>query len=215
MNKYLLSLLFLALLISSACQNTKKAEKDDDTVTAQTDTLALDTASEAPHIRNVVEKFIEAYNAKDNQAVNALIHPEYGLIVVHRPGALDWFEKVPGIDFKNPIPSYYDYVSASHTYNLQFGSLPVYACETESWDKAGLFVDTLTQTNVIMPIADQLSEFEDVELDPNYRTDVRVAEDDSHRVILTTEVPLVFHVKKIDGQWYVTVLDRAYGDCSA
>lgn len=214
MKKYL-SLCLLALFLSAACQNNKKAEKED-VDPEQADTLERGAADEeALHIRRLIENFVAAYNAKDKQAINALFHPEHGLIVVHRPGAMDWFESVHGIDFEKPVPSYHDYAPSLHSYPLQFGSLPVYSCATESWDKLGFFVDTLTRTNIVMPIADQLNEFEDVEFDPDYATKIQVAEEGSYRVVLTTEAPLVFHVKKIDGQWYVTILDRAYGDCSA
>lgn len=213
-------ILGLLLIFAVSCQNNKKQdEKDDETNDMEmTDSLmkaAMDTTANRPLISATIHQFIQAYNAQDNQQINGLIHPEIGITFIHRPGAIDWFEKVDRIDFSEPIPSYYPYVTAEHSYTLLYEASPIFSCETESWNKQGLFVDVIEQTNRLGPIAEHLKEYNDVELDVDYQESIEKAEQNSHRVILTTDTPLVFHVKEIEGKWYVTILDRSYGDCSA
>lgn len=208
--------ILVGTLAIAACRSPQRAEQDSDTVTVEQEDRGEGILSSGDSvIIEVVTQFVAAYNAQDNGAVNAFIHPDQGLIIVHRPGAVDWFEKVEKIDFGNPVPSYHAYDSATHSYPLRIASLPTYACETESWNKEGLYVDTLGTTNILQPIATHLDEFDDVELDTDYEADIEQAESGSYRVVLTSETPLVFHIKEIDGTWYVTILDRAYGDCSA
>lgn len=217
MKRFALFLGLVTFLVASCQNNQKREEQDIDPVEKTTDSLeqiAADTANR-PFISATVQQFIQAYNTQNNQAVNELIHPEVGITVIHRPGAIDRFNKLDKFDFEDPVPSYYPYVTAEHAYTITYGAIPIFSCETESWNKQGLFVDDTEQPNRLMTIAEHEDKYEDIKVDAERRNHIEKAEKDSHRVVLTTDTPLVFYVKEIDGKWYVTVLDRAYGDCSA
>ncbi|MCL7988459.1 hypothetical protein M8998_10955 [Sphingobacterium sp. lm-10] len=211
--------LFVSLLLFISCTNTKKQQEsesqDDSGVLLNEGDASISSTGDRRFVSDMVTAFIKAYNDQDNEKINSYIHPEAGLMVIHRPGALDWFEKVSKIDFDKPVPSYYPYASAGNNYQISYEIAPRYDCSTEKWNKTGLFVDLTTQTNFLGPIAANLKEYDDVELDPNYIKQIEMAEKNSYRVVVTTEVPLIFHVKQFDNGWYVTILDRGYADCGA
>ncbi len=217
-NKSLVVLCVLLLGVAS-CKNTKKQEQaegvGDSVVSQRNEDLVIPDSSDRRFISDMVSAFIIAYNEGDNAKVNSFIHPDAGIMIIHRPGAMDWFERVERLDFSKPVPSYYPYSKARHNYPLLYEQAPTYDCSLEKWSKEGLIIDLTTQTNLLAPIAVSLQEFDDVELDPDHMKQIEVAEKNSYRVVLTTATPLIFHVKQIDNSWYVTILDRGYADCGA
>ena len=217
-NKFFVYLL-MSLLVCLSCTNTKKQEAsesvDDSGALLNEGNSSISDTTDRRFVSDMVTAFVKAYNERDNEKINSFIHPETGVIFIHRPGAMDWFEKVSKIDFDKPVPSYYPYGNAENNYQISYEIAPRYDCSTEKWNKTGLIVDLTTQTNFLGPIAANLKEYDDVELDPDYLKQIETAEKNSYRVVLTTPTPLIFHVKQIDNGWYVTILDRGYADCGA
>jgi len=78
-----------------------------------------------------------------------------------------------------------------------------------------LYCDTLTHPNQLSAIIDFEKEYEPKKYSNAVIQEVKAQEKDSYRVVVTTETPLVFHLTKYKGEWYVTALDRAYGSCEA
>lgn len=212
-------LLLTSLWICVSCTNTKKQEEsesvNDSSVLMNEDVPNANNTGDRRFVSDMVIAFIKAYNERDNEKINSYIHPEAGIMFIHRPGAMDWFEKVSKIDFERPVPSYYPYASAENDYEITYEVAPKYDCGTEKWNKMGLFVDLTTATNLLKPIAANLNEFEDVQLAPDYLKQIEMAEKDSYRVVVTTPIPLIFHVKQFGNNWYATILDRGYADCGA
>lgn len=217
-NKFFLFLL-ISCCLGASCTNTKKQENSesiqDSNVFVDQSNPSANLNDDRRFVSDIVTAFIKAYNERDNEKINSYIHPEAGIMFIHRPGAMDWFEKVSKIDFERPVPSYYPYANADHTYQIEYEVAPKYDCASEKWNKMGLFVDLTTATNLLNPIAANLNEFDDVQLDTDYRKQIQLAEKDSYRVVLTTPTPLIFHVKQFGDRWYVTILDRGYADCGA
>jgi len=213
--KNLLGLIGLLLLFVTACNNSgKKVEAHQDS----TQRVEMNNPEEIQQISEVITRFARAYLSEDNGKINALIHPEHGIAVIHRPGAADTYTIIDSIDFKNPMPHYYAYPVFVNNQVLTFESLPSYDCGTMKWDKIGFFCDT-TATTVNRPleaIAKFLEEFEDTKFDAAEKKEIAALEDGAYRVILAQENDhLIFHVKKFDKGWYVTILDRAYAGCDA
>lgn len=219
MQNNFLAFLGISLCIVFSCTNTDKQENDqpadDYSEVTDNDSSSNSDTTDRRFVSDMVMAFIKAYNDRDTEKVNSYIHPDAGLMFIHRPGAMDWFEKVSEFDFDKPVPSYYPYARAESNEQICYEIAPRYDCATEKWNKTGLIVDLTTQTNLLRPIAAGLQKYDDVELDPNYLKQIEMAEKDSYRVVLTTPTPLIFHVKQIDNGWYVTILDRGYADCGA
>ena len=161
----------------------------------------------------VITRFVRAYVSKDNQKANKLIHPDLGLYVIYRPGAMDTYQHIDSIDFGNPVPNHYPYSDITNDYGLTFASLPVFDCGTEKWDKLGLIADTTKQADQLTFIAEFKNKFE--EITDQQLIQIKEIEKDTYRIILTSEDPLIFHIKSYQGVWYIIALDRAYSGCDA
>jgi len=207
MRKLMLAFCCAAMLLSSCNRTQKKTEETKDSVA---DSMQL---ADTQAISEVITRFARAYMSQDNQKANALIHPDLGLYIIYRPGAMDTYEHVDSIDFQKPVPEHFPYTSFENDYVLTFGEVPTYDCGGEKWDKLGFFCDTTQQAHQLSEIAAFKQEFK--EIDEAAVAEIKNLEKDTYRVVLTHAENLIFHVKKYQGTWYVFVLDRAYGWCDA
>lgn len=200
--------LIAVLTVITACNSSsKKTEEKKDSVDVP---IASD---ESQAITEVVTRFARAYISQDNEKANALIHPELGLYIIYRPGAMDTYERVDGIDFTKPVPQHFPYTTFENDYVLTFDKVPTYDCGGEKWNKLGFVCDTTMQANLLTEIAKFKQEFKEV--DAATVSQIAELEKDTYRVVLTNAENLIFHIKKYEGAWYVLVLDRAYGWCDA
>lgn len=200
------------LFFASCGQGNKKQEEEKKDSVAQ---VLPVTAEERNELSEVITRFVRAYENKDGGKVNKLIHPELGFTVIYRPGASDTFVKVDSVDFAKAIPEYYPYPSIKNEYALTFAKLPEFDCGTEKWTKHGFFCDTTSHPNQLSNIVAFEKEFDQRLFSESQLEELEKSEAESFRVIVTLDVPLVFHVQRYKGNWYVTVLDRAYAGCDA
>lgn len=203
-----MGLSILVGMLASCSSGTKNNTEKKDTVQAPIEIAQIE---EAPN--KVIERFAQAYLARDNQRVNELIHPDLGLYIIYRPGAADAYEKVDSLDFSTPFPPHFPYTTFENTYDLTFEKLPEYDCGYDRWNKLGFFCDTTAQADQLTLIANFQYEFE--EIDESQVEKIEHFEKNTYRVILTKNENLIFHIKKHEGNWYVVALDRAYGWCDA
>lgn len=215
MKKIFYPLFLVSLFLIIACNNSKKKqEQQQDSIKKE----SINSPEEVRQISEVISRFVRAYLSQDKEKVNALIHPEYGIAIIHRPGASDTYTVIDSIDFKQPMPNYYPYETFQNDQVLTFEALPEYDCGKEKWSKIGFFCDTTInkQTNHLETIDKFLEEFENVKIDEKKSKLTNDLEKGSFRVILAQENNhLIFHVKLFGTAWYVTILDRAYASCDA
>lgn len=210
--KKIAALLFVSLAFLSACnQGQKTTEQTKDSVQNVVPEVVIDSN----RFEEVIAQFILAYSRKDNQLANALIHPDLGIKIIHRPGVADTFVQADSLDFAKPVPEYYPYSDLSADYTLTFARLPEFDCGTEKWNKEGLICDTTSRPKQVTNIINFLKEFEEVSYSEEQLQKIKDDENNSYRIILTAPEPLIFHVQQYKGSWYVTLLDRAYAGCDA
>lgn len=203
-------ILLLALLTSCGQRNSEERTTKD-----SVEVVTPVTVEEKNDLTEVITRFVRAYVSKDNNKVNRLVHPDLGITIIYRPGASDTFVKLDSIDFAKPMPDYFPYPDLSNDYTLSFEKLPEFDCGTEKWNKLGFFCDTTSHPNQLSNIVAFEKEFDEAKFSEEQLDKIEVAEAESFRVIVTTAVPLVFHVRRYKGIWYVTTLDRAYAGCDA
>ncbi|WP_164109885.1 MULTISPECIES: hypothetical protein [Sphingobacterium] len=203
-------ILLLALLTSCGQRHSEERTTKD-----SVEVVAPVTVEEKNDLTEVVTRFVRAYVSKDNNKVNRLVHPDLGITIIYRPGASDTFVKLDSIDFAKPMPDYFPYPDFSNDYTLTFEKLPEFDCGTEKWNKLGFFCDTTSHPNQLSNIVAFEKEFDETMFSEEQLEAIEVAEAESFRVIVTTATPLVFHVRRYKGIWYVTTLDRAYAGCDA
>lgn len=199
----------LVLVLSVSCRETKKQQEE----TKDTLATVVDSPLDSPSMQDVILGFVAAYNDQDTAKLNAYIHPDLGLYIIYTPGVGDVYQKVQGLDFKNPVPEHFPYNKVNHDYSLRFESLPEFDCSKDRWTKKGFFCDSTATPDQLALILDFKKDYESI---PKAETEqIKMIEKDSYRVILTKNDNLIFHIKRYKDAWYVTVLDRAYGWCDA
>lgn len=205
----------IVLIIAASCnQGGKNTDSDEtrDSIVA----VAPANVEEENQLAEVITRFVRAYISKDNTKANALIHPQLGIYIIYRPGVADYFVRQDSLDFAHPIPEQFAYPDISTEYALTFEKLPVYDCETTKWDKQGFVCDTASHPKQLSNIAAFQEEYNDHVYSDDELEELERSEQESYRVIVTSELdPLIFHVRKYKGSWYVTTLDRAYTNCDA
>lgn len=200
------------LFFASCGEGNKKQEEEKKDSAEQVLPVTVEARNE---LAEVITRFVRAYENRDEGKVNKLIHPELGFTVIYRPGVSDTFVKVDSIDFAKAIPEYYPYPSVKNGYALTFATLPEFDCGTEKWTKEGFFCDTTSHPNQLSNIVAFEKEFDQHLFSESQLEELEKSEEESFRVMVTLDVPLVFHVQRYRGNWYVTVLDRAYAGCDA
>lgn len=208
-------ILLLALFLG-ACNNSGKKDQNNK---QEVERPSLDQPEEIQQISEVITRFARAYLSQDAHKTNRLIHPEHGIAIIYRPGAMDTFAVVDSINYTQPVPEPYDYTVFENNTTLAFESLPEFDCGTMRWDKLGFYCDTTANsvTQHLRSIAEFQEEYNEVAFTPEISAQIDTLETSSYRVILNPDEDdfLIFHVKKFDTGWYVTLLDRAYAGCDA
>lgn len=203
---------FIAIFIS--CNQANRSEKAN----SRADSAELVTPKnidEQNQLSEVITRFVRAYANKDNEKANALISPELGIYIIFRPGASDTFVKMDSLDFAVPVPEVFAYPNFETEHTLSFEKLPSFDCGTNKWDKVGFICDTTNHPNQLSNIAAFEDEFDEEKFSEEELVQIEQGEKESYRIVITTENPLIFHVRKYKGIWYVTTLDRAYAGCDA
>lgn len=209
---WIVGLSILSFVLGACNQKRNKSQEEKkDSVTV----VSPQTVEEQNELSDVITRFVRAYASKDNAKANALIHPDLGIYIIYRPGAADTFVRLDSLDFSRPVPEVFDYPDITYDYVLTYEKLPTFDCGTEKWDKTGFFCDTTSHPNQLSNIAAFEDEFDEDKFSEEDLVILEKGEQESYRVILTTTEPLIFHVRKYQGKWYVTTLDRAYAGCDA
>lgn len=210
MQKLFLLTVFALLLLTACNQKNTSNTVQVDSVLVSVPAVILDST-----LYKTIYAFVEAYENKSNAEVNKFIHPNLGLTIIHRPGVMDVFSQIDSFSFNDPIPDYREYESIENKFVLAFDALPEFDCGLEKWNKEGFFCDTTVRPNQFTQIIDFEKEFERDKYTEEFIDQIKLEEKESYRVILTSDFPLIFHVRKYQGSWFVTVLDRAYAGCDA
>ncbi|ERJ58000.1 hypothetical protein M472_04400 [Sphingobacterium paucimobilis HER1398] len=198
-------------MLSCGPGSTKKEEEKKDSVAG----VIPSTIDENNELSEVITRFVRAYASRDNDKVNRLVHPDLGFTIIYRPGASDTFVRIDSINFAKAMPEYYPYPNIQNDYVLVFEKLPEFDCGTEKWSKLGFFCDTTSHPNQLSNIAAFEKEFDESIFSEEQLDNLERNEAQSYRIIVTTKDPLIFHVQRYKGGWYVTALDRAYAGCDA
>ncbi len=168
-------------------------------------------------LKSTILQTIQAFAEEDSVALNQLIHPQTGLYVIHRPGVFDVYSHTDRIDMAHPVPEYFPYSGFASDQDVKFESWPTYDCGEEVWSKYGLYCDTSQRDHLLSRTAENMKKYELEDVPDSAISALKELEQQSRRVVLADEDKgeLVFYLTLIDQKWYLTILDRVSGDCSA
>lgn len=168
-------------------------------------------------LTKTIRLVIEAFHDKDAATLNQRIHKDYGLAVIFREGVFDQYQITENVNFDRPVPQHWPYPDFTPNYDLRYEALPKFDCGTEKWSKRGLYLDKSTRDNILSKTAMNLNRYVGAEIPQETIDKFKAIERKSHRVVLVDKEgkSLIFYLSLIDNRWYLTILDRVTGDCSA
>jgi hypothetical protein len=169
-------------------------------------------------LENSISKVVQAFHNKDIVTINQMISDKYGLVVLFRRGVFDEYKITDKIDPDNPLPEYLPYSFGSQTdFQIRYETLPTYDCDTYKWSKTGLYCDLINNDNLLSITAHNLKQLRGDKIDQKTIDRFKEMEEKSHRVVLIDKNggALIFYLTLIENKWYLTILDRVSGDCSA
>lgn len=176
-------------------------------------------SAQSKSFEKMVIKTIKAFQLKKENLINKkYIHPEYGLIVIHRPGTVEKFEEINKINFNQPIPDYLPYEKIILDSKLEYvEQLPAYDCMTLSWNKMGLFCYTAKRDNSLSSLAISLKKVLNEDISEATIEKLKKIEKKSYRIICIDKKggEFIFYLTLIDKKWYLTILDRASSECGS
>ena len=160
---------------------------------------------------------VKAFNEKDTLTVNKYIHKDYGMIVLYRQGAYNRYEKIPSIDFNDPVPEDFPYTDFIFDTHLKYDQLPEFDCDQMKWNKTGLYCDSFNIDNLLSATALNIKKYVNPTIPDTEIREFEEMEKKSVRIVLSNihGGDLVFYMTKINNNWYITILDRCSSDCSA
>lgn len=100
-----------------------------------------------------VYKVLKSVEDNNAEALNEMIHEDFGLYVVHRNGVFDQytnFEKIVFETRKSGL-NLFDYSNFEFEENtpVKYDELSTYICDTEVWTKSGMFCDFNWKNQII------------------------------------------------------------------
>ncbi len=162
-----------------------------------------------------VNEFIRAIKEENWNRASSFIHPDYGFFYTYRPGAYDAYSYYHSIyQLKDSPGLILRKIESLKPGTFKFEKLPKFNCY--GFDKEGNFISgefKYSQPSEIVKIQEELLSTKNTKKQ-NER--IRSLESKVKRYVLFTKNAIVgFAVGKIDGNWYLLVLDNCTYDCSA
>jgi len=162
---------------------------------------------------------IKAVAAKNLKALNALVHPVYGVYLVYRPGAMDSYQRFSKLENEYPYRLEDHPVQAAdmNRYPLVYGKLPLYNCDNNTWNRKGFCTDTLKRYAPISEIVAFRKKYDEIEISKADLSAIRMIEKGSRKVVFTGRSGdgIVFYLYYSKGKWYLSIIDTVTTDCSA
>jgi len=167
-------------------------------------------------VEKVVKEMFHLFHMKDIATLNKrFIHPKYGFYHMYRPGAMDVashhmkLDKIPSKTWtkENTLFRVNKIKEA-----LKWESVDTY-CENPMWTKEGIFIHDIPYVSVL-DIWKYWEASNDINPNKSEKKRAKFLIQDVF-VVVDTKADVVFYIKKIDGKWYLTHIDRAASDCSA
>ncbi|PHN05728.1 hypothetical protein [Flavilitoribacter nigricans] len=169
-----------------------------------------------PQFEDHVQEVMRAFRQKDTRALNEMIHPERGLMIVFRPGVFNNYYHFKEVDLNEPHPHYLPEITDSVDHQIAYESLPTFSCDEYVWNKTGLFCDTTSVDHLLSRTAQNRIRYDLGEVTDEEIQAFTDLENNSRKVVLADNVgrSLMFSLTPIDGKWYLTIIDLVRNDCS-
>jgi hypothetical protein len=168
-------------------------------------------------LEKTIIKLVDAYNSQNQEEINSLVNKNEGVVTLYRTGVFNEFKRSAIYDFDNPVPPNYKYPHIPAEMKLQFTILPKFDCGSDSWDKYGLYCDTIYKDTMLSGTLENLRTYRGDKIDSKEIMRMKKLEQNSVRIVLAQKdfQHFIFYLTLIEKRWYFTAHDRITGDCSA
>ena len=178
-------------------------------------------SSDVQQMKDMIIKTVKALQNRDEAALNQLLHKDFGIVLLTRPGAHEVVIIRNKIAFSDPPPGFSVMPAGAPAveYKVRFEELPVFDCDDAwKWNKpAGIYCQTNDiSKNYLSParVAKRLAEADLITLSAGEIKKLEKLESKSpHYTIAvigkTTDQFdfLNFTFTLIDGKWYLTIIN--------
>jgi len=171
-------------------------------------------------VEKVVTKIIELLKKSSLKSIETIndkyIHPKYGFYLLYRMGVCDRIKHYKKLDSKN-LPDNKTKTAPSGALSYLYAGeeaklTPIkwesvsFDCGTFEWSKKGIFIDDNGYDVTSLCDFNAYSN--------NEKIKIKFLTTDTF-VVNMTEQEITFELKKIDGRWYIVLIDGVKTDCSA
>ena len=157
---------------------------------------------------------IEAWRSRDENRLNSLVSPDFGLVFIYQPGAARTMTIAGGISFDKPVPGYLTYLTRIAVEGgVRFEELPEFDCDEWEWSKpSGIYCDTLRTDTGLSDIAKFENKYENRGWTAAQIARMEEVERLSHKVVVVSrdgdEDDFTFYLSWLDGRWCLVAIDR-------
>lgn len=188
-------------------------------------------------LEQTISQILKFYNDKNQKELSRFINPEIGLYFLYRPGTVDYWQKTDKICFdseclKDSNTSEWGKEALKNQklqldYKLQHTKEEIIGCESvlknglfeEDSDKARHLLSEIMKKYAVAFKSDLPSQ--DLAKLKLEEEKVQQWENNSKRIVLAQKKDkvskgeaFVFYLTKINGKWYLTIIDHISFDCS-
>lgn len=217
MKKIFLSLFALTLL--TACG--EKAATNAVAPTPKTETPAV---AAAPNEEETAKEILRLLKNDDIATINKnYIHPQFGFYNIYRLGTSDLFKhhlqlkSEKDLDIKSLETTETPLLSGfSEDKNIpELSRTDVeFDCGEMKWKKEGFFINNNLTYPSLPEVMKQYEILQEQKVSAQDKEKAEFVQKNSVRVVATNS-DIIFYLTKIDGKWYITLVDRVTTDCSA
>lgn len=170
-------------------------------------------------VENVIADILHLASQHDIKAINAkYINKEFGIFDVYRIGVPDEFEVLDALPLRGedwPHMPYGDIINVENNQKEMREEYVEFDCGEFVYDKEGIFYSKELRYPLPSNIIAMHNRYDEVQTYADAPLEkIKFLESNSIRVVDTSS-DFIFYITKIEGKWYITLIDRVSTDCSA
>lgn len=183
----------------------------------------ISTASCEPNVQkdeveSVIADILHLASQHDIKAINVkYINKEFGIFDIYRIGVPDEFEVLDALPLKIedwPHMPYGDIINVESNKKEMREEYVEFDCGEFVYDKEGIFYSKELRYPLPSSIVAFHTKYDAQTYDDTLLKKIEFLESNSIRVVDTSS-DFIFYITKIEGKWYITLIDRVTTDCSA
>ena len=177
-------------------------------------------STEETAFKETVYKVIDAFSQQDSAGLSKLINPAIGVFHLYQGNTFLGIIHLNAVGFsiRGRFEDKLIHCKGIHATALRYTRLPGWDCDSEIWNKKGLFVDTTVTDHMLTKGATYKNKYEPGSYTKEMMKLFLDIETSGRRVVLQDKKDstkqLVFYLTFMHNKWYLTIIDSKSSDCS-